>query len=348
MNRRDFLRPGHLVRGAGQVAGLVDEVRRTSVEGPPPAAALLQFARNAMATTFEVLLPFGSDNALQAAEDALDEIDRLEAQLTVYRDSSEVSQLNRQASVRPVRVEERLFDLLWLAQEIQRDSGGAFDIAIGALIKAWGFYRRRGAVPAAEERSEVLTRCGMHNVVLDPDTKSVAYLRPGLEINLGSIGKGHALDRAAERLAKSWNIAHALLHGGHSSMYALGSQPGTQRGWLVDIRHPEVPDQRLAALWLCNRGLGSSAATYQHLLHEGRKLGHILDPRSGWPAEGMLSATATAPSAAQADALATAFFILGAEKTREYCETHPDIGAFLLPHGAERPLILGHAMNEIT
>ncbi len=108
---------------------------------------------------------------------------------------------------------------------------------------------------------------------------------------------------------------------------------------------PDDPGKRLALLRLHNRGLGVSAATYQHFTHEGRKLGHILDPRTGWPAEGMRLAAATAPTAAEADALATAFFILGVEKARVFCETHPQIGAVLLPQN-DGLVILGKARTE--
>jgi len=347
MNRRDFLRPQQLLRGTGQIAGFLEEVSANRDDTPPPESTLLRCSRSAMATSFEILLPFGVDNGTAAAEDALNEIDRLEAQLTVYRDSSEVSQLNRSAALRPMRVEPRLFQLLQLAEELHRSSQGVFDISVGALIKAWGFYRRRGCVPSPQERDEMMTRSGMQHVRLEPETQSVAYLRRGLEINLGSIGKGYALDRAVELLVRQWGIAHALTHGGHSSVVALGSQPGSRRGWSVGIRHPETPQRQLAVVWLRDRAMGTSAATFQHLEHEGRKLGHLLDPRTGWPAEGMRSATATAPTGALADALATVFYILGVDKAREYCEQNPEIGAVLLPAEAERPIVLGYARNEV-
>src|SRR5204863_3970066 len=125
----------------------------------------------------------------------------------------------------------------------------------GALIKAWGFYRRRGRVPEAEERASVLERCGMRHVQLDPERRSLRYLRPGLEINLGSIGKGYALDRAAELLRTRWRVGAALLHGGGSSVLAVGTPPGDARGWPVAIKHPWQPDRRLGLLRLRDRAL---------------------------------------------------------------------------------------------
>jgi thiamine biosynthesis lipoprotein len=350
MNRRDFLHPNRLLRGVGQVLGAVDELGNLT---PEPEAAqefsVLRFARKAMATTFEVLLPFGTPSAVEAADDALDLVDQLEAQLTVYREESEVSRLNRLAAAQPVPVEERLFRLLALAARLASETEGAFDVSVGALIKAWGFYRRDGRVPSGEERQSVQTRVGMRHVLLDEQQRTVRYLRPGLEINLGSIGKGYALDRVAERLRDDWGLGHALLHGGRSSVLAMGSEPGTTHGWPVAIRHPWDAQRQLAVVRLRDRALGTSAATFQHLEYNGRKLGHILDPRTGWPAETLASASVAAATGAEADALATAFFILGVDKARDYCVAHPSVAAVLLPQGEQAvPAAVGFAPGEVT
>src|SRR5262249_38333665 len=160
-----------------------------------------------------------------------------------------------------------------------------------------------------------LERVGVRHLELDAQRRSVRYLRRGLEINLGSIGKGYALDRAAD-LLRNEGVTAGLIHGGQSSILAIGSDPTDDRGWAVGVRHPWQGDRRLAVLRLRDRALGTSAVTFQHLEVNGKKLGHILDPRTGWPAEGTASATAVAPTAAEADALATAFFILGVDKTQ--------------------------------
>jgi len=348
MDRRDFLSPRQLAAGAGQVLAVADELRAAALQPAPPPLRefpLLCYSRRAMATIFEVMIPFGTPDALSAAEDALDEIERLEAQLTVYRDSSEVSRLNRASPYAAIPVEEGLFDLLSTAARISSESEGAFDVTAGALIKTWGFYRGPRRVPSEGERAVALERVGMRHVVLDPETRSVRFLRPGLEINLGSIGKGYALDRAAAILRRRRNLPGALLHGGHSSVYAIGSEPGDERGWAVGLSHPWEPGRRIALLRLRDRALGTSAATHRHLEHEGRKLSHVLDPRSGWPAEGIALASAIAPTAAEADALATVFYVRGVDWSRAYCTAHPDIGAVLLPEGAAEPTLLGIAQQ---
>src|SRR5262245_2579182 len=151
MNRRDFL-----------------QSLPTPAAAPPPPAevALLRVGRRAMATHFEVLLPYNQPAALEAGQDALDLIDRLEDQLTVYRETSEVSRLNRLAPLGWVPVERGLFDLLRTAARLHEETGGAFDVTAGPLIKAWGFYRRQGRVPGEEELQAALACVGMRHVQL--------------------------------------------------------------------------------------------------------------------------------------------------------------------------------------
>ena len=221
-------------------------------------------------------------------------------------------------------VEPRLFGLLETAARIHDETAGAYDIAVGALIKAWGFYRRQGRVPSAEERAEALTRCGMRHVVLDAEREPASTsAQRGVEINLGSIGKGYALDRVAERLQRSGISTTPSCMAAPAACWVSERQPRQPRGWPVGLGHPWDMKRRLGVVWLRDQALGTSSATFQHLTHEGRKLGHILDPRTGWPAEQLASASAIAPTAAEADALATAFFVLGIEGTRVYCQDHP-------------------------
>ncbi len=344
MHRREFLHPKQLASAAAKLLDVALELR-SAVQHD--GAVLLRFSRQAMATTFEVILPFGNRLAQALADVALDEIDRQEAQLTVYREDSEVSRLNAQAAIAPVYVEENLFQLLQRAQHLHQQTEGAFDVAVGALIKAWGFYRRQGRVPSEEDRAAALENSGMQHVCLDPQTHSVAFSRPGVEVNLGSIGKGYTLDQVVRLLHRQWHVKSMLIHGGHSSVFAVGNEPGSRDGWSIGLLDADNPSQRLAVLRLRNRGLGASAATYQHFMHDGRKLGHILDPRTGWPAAGMRLAAVTAPTAAEADALATAFFVLGVERAQAFCQTHPQIGAVLLSESPDaRLLILGCARGE--
>ena len=274
-----------------------------------------------------------------AAEAALDLIDELEDQLTVFRDHSEVSRLNATAADRAVEVEPDLFDLIEFSAHITRQTHGAFDIATGALIKAWGFLPPRGPRADAGRAGEPpwAARAPGSSPWTATGGPSV-ILRQGLEINLGGIGKGYALDRAAELLAREWGVVLGLL------ARRIVERAGD--------RHAAGPAARLAGRDQAPVGpgppardglpgrtaLGTSAATFQHFEYNGRKLGHLLDPRTGWPAEGVEQASVVAPTAAEADALSTAFFVLGVEPTARFCRTRPDVGVVLLPAGQDRPL----------
>jgi thiamine biosynthesis lipoprotein len=347
MHRRDFLHPRRLAHTASHVFGALDELQAPSETPVEAETMLLRLSRRAMATTFEVVFPIGTPDALVMGEAALDLIDALEDQLTVYRDHSEVCRLNRLAPVGAVGVEERLFGLLEQAAQIATETGGAFDITAGALIKAWGFFRGPRRVPSDAERAEAMGQVGMRWVELRPQERAVRFLRPRLEMNLGAVGKGYALDRVAEMLAEKWKNPAGLLQGGFSSVYARGCPPGNRRGWPVTIRHPWERERRFAQVWLRDRALGTSAATFQYLEYNCQKLGHVLDPRTGWPASGIASASVLAPTAAEADALSTAFFVGGIECARRYCEVHPEVGAILLPEGdGAEPVVLGLAAGE--
>lgn len=326
-SRRDFLQGRSLGATLGEIAREVHEVGQSVRDALEES--LVTYGRDAMACRFSVMLDSANRQGAEAASAALDEVDRLEAQMSVYRDDSELAHVNHTAAAGPVAVERNLFNLLTRAFELSRETGGAFDVTAGPLVRCWGFFRRHGRVPGDDELAEARGRVGHRYVELDVRRRTVRFRRPGMEINLGSIGKGYALDRAAEHLHDA-RLRDFLMHGGRSSILAYGNQPG-RTGWTVGVRNPLFLGRRLGVLHLENLGMGTSGSAEQFFRGQGKRFGHILDPRTGRPAEGMLSALAVAPTAAEADALATAFFILGVDKSLAFCENRPDVGALLIP-----------------
>ena len=296
---------------------------------------LINASRSAMGSYFEVRLPVQTPGAVELASRALDTIDDLEFQMTVYRDDSEISLLNASAHRGPVAVEPRLFELLKRAVKLCETTVGAYDVTSGALSAAWGFTRGPRRIPDADSLAEALARTGSHHLTLDGAMKTVAFDRPGIAINLGSIGKGYAIDRAAELVRAHWFPTSALIHGGRSSLYALGSPPDDFGGrWEVAIRNPLAPESPVGTVHLRNRGMGTSGAAFQQFVEGGRSYGHLIDPRTGEPPErGPLSVTVLAPTAAEADALSTAFYLLGAKATAAYVSAHPEIAVIALDHG---------------
>jgi len=306
------------------------------IRSAPPASYWQHVSRPAMACRFEVTLPLEDQAGVSVARQALDEVGRLEEQLTIFRESSEVGLINRQAAEGLVRVEESLFSLLLLSQELCRETGGAFDITSGPLSRCWGFLKRQGRIPEPDEIEKAKALVGGDKLLLDCESRAIRFARPGVEINLGSIGKGYALDRVAATMRK--RVRAALLSAGSSSIRAIG---GGNNGWTVGVRHPMNKERRLAIVRLRGAALSTSGGEEQFFEYGGKRYGHIIDPRTGMPTDRVASVTVIAPSAAVTDALATAFYVGGAELAEAYCAAHPGVMVLMLESGAERPVLFG-------
>lgn len=290
---------------------------------------MVRLATRAMACDFAVFTNPGPADRVAASSEALDLVHALEDQMSVYRAHTELSQLNRRAAEEPVEVEPRLYALLRQAERLCRAAEGCFDPTAGPLVALWRRCRQENRVPSDEEIADELEFTGIDHVVFDDAARTVRFDRRGIELNLGGIGKGYALDRAGELLVEQ-GVEDWLLHGGHSSLLARGDH-NAQGGWPVGVRNPLFPRRRLATLLLRDCAMASSGSSEQFFRHGGRRYGHILDPRTGRPVEGMLAVTVLAPTAAEADALATAFFVMGLENARAYCHNDGRIGALLIP-----------------
>lgn len=299
----------------------------------------LHVNRKAMACRFEVTLQQSTECGVSIASEALDEVEEIEKQLSVFKEESVVSLLNRNAASRAVRVDRPLFDLLTLCQKFHNETEGAFDITSGPLTRCWGFLKREGRLPSNSEIDNAKALVGSDKLRLDAASSAVQFQQPGVEINLGSIGKGYALDVVSEHFKKS--NEPALLSAGASSFLATGST----RAWLVGVRHPRAKQQRLASVRLHECAMSTSGSEEQFFESGGRRFGHIIDSRTGWPAEKVSSVTVVADSAARTDALATAFFVGGRELAERYCGKHKGVAAIMLEANALRPVVIGENRN---
>ncbi len=285
----------------------------------------LEIARNAMACRFEVLLhPGKPNNGPEIALSALDTITFLEQLLSVYIPTSELSLVNERAFKTPVKVSESTFSLLELGLSIYEKTNGAFDMTAAKLSKTWGFYRRQGRMPTDVEILQSIEEVGSDHIVLNALDGTVRFTKP-LEVNPGGIGKGFALDCGAS-LLKQNAIGDFAFHGGKSSILCSGNQSanGDEKGWRIAVRHPEQSERILGWLTLFDQALGTSGPANQFFYFQGKRFGHIIDPRTGWPAEGMLSVTVLHRSAGWADALATGLYVAGIETAIQYCEQNLD------------------------
>lgn len=334
--RRQFLTGRAAVDALAGQLPIAGDPGHAGEKRPPAACYLVEVGRHAMACQFQIVFPADRYPVGTGwAAEALDLVEQLEDQLSIYREQSTLCDINRRANFEAVAVEPWLFELLQLAQHIGMATGGAFDLTAGPLSRAWGFLRRAGRVPSAAELQAAKARVGHQDVHFDQANHSIRFLSHDMEVNVNAIGKGYALDRAAEQLLHA-GMADFLIHGGQSSLRAVGShpcQPGA--GWTVGLRHPLRPDQRLAEFQLDHRALSTSGSGTQFFHHRGKRYGHLIDPRTGRPAEGVYSATVLAPTAAVADALSTAFYVLGPEGAAQYCKDHSEVAALLVTPGTK-------------
>ena len=277
-----------------------------------------------MGTVFTVAA-YGSDerNLAQVVNEVFEEIDRLDAQMSNYRPESELSGINRNAARRPVLVEPRLFQLLQDSLRYSEETAGAFDVTVGPLMSAWGFFRGQGRVPTRAELAEVLKRVGYRHLKLDQAQRQIQFDAEGIGLDLGGMAKGYAVDQAVEILRAN-GVSSALVSSGTSTLYALGAPPG-ERGWKITVRDPYEAKKVGDVVYLNNYSLSVSGNYEKFFKLAGKTYCHIMDPRNGRPVKNMLSTVVLAPRATQSDALSTAFFVLGVAGSRKYLATHPDL-----------------------
>jgi len=299
-------------------------------------------SHRAMGTTF-TLVVYGQKRAYlqEVTAQVFQEIDDLDDQMSNYKPESELSSINREAARHAVMVEPKLFRLIQESLEYSRASDGAFDITVGPLMKAWGFFRGQGRLPSKSELANVLKRIGYQHVKLDTSAHTIRFDTPGIEIDLGAIAKGYAVDRAVKILRDN-GIRRALISGGTSSLYALGSPPG-ERGWKISVRNPLDTSKAACVLRLQNFSLAVSGDYEKFFKLGGKVYAHIMDPHTGMPVENMLSTSVVSPSATDSDALSTSFYVEGPGAVRHYLAHYPNLTAVLfLPEAS------AHAFKRVV
>ncbi len=329
-NRRAFLRGQFLSAEAQrEKEEELAEIERKRLADMP--VQYMEYSRKAMAADFVIFTNAGEyENAFDTAVDALDEVSRLEKVLSYFLPESEISRINEDGPYYPVSVSPEVYALLRQCHALYEATDGAFDVTATALWEVWGFMQRQGRVPTEEERLHALACVSSGKIEWDDADCAVKLGGEGMKISLGSIGKGYALDVATLTLEAA-GMTDFLFHGGLSSVTARGARRGRE-DWLVGLHHPLKKGERIMEIPLKNRSLGTSGSATQYFWANGKRYGHVLDPRTGFPCTNVLSATVLAPTATEADALATAFYVMGPDEARAFCEKRPELGAiFVLP-----------------
>ncbi|MBS1854818.1 MAG: FAD:protein FMN transferase [Acidobacteria bacterium] len=288
-----------------------------------------------MGSTYTIAV-WGTDRIrMEAAVDAaFDEVRQLDDLLSNYKPESEWSEVNRDAARKPVRVSPEMFQLLQDCQRYSRESEGAFDITVGPLMKVWGFYKGTGHLPHRPEIEAAMTKVGYRHMVLDPANRTVRFDRPGVEIDPGGIGKGYAVDRMVDVLRRN-GVTVALVAGSGSSIYGMGAPPGQPKGWPVKIKDPWDERKSVAEVFLKDMSLSTSGSYEKFFRAEGKIYAHIMDPRTGYPAQGTVSVSVLAPRTLDSEAWAKPFFVNG----RQWAVKHrrKDFSVFFCEDRMEKP-----------
>jgi thiamine biosynthesis lipoprotein len=307
---------------------------------PAKAGALrLESSVEAMGSTFSVAV-YGDDRTRmeEAVDAAFEEVRRLDQMLSNYKPESELSEVNRFAAERRVEVTPELFDLLSACVEYSRESEGAFDITVGPLMKVWGFYKGTGRLPHRAEVRSALERVGYRKILLDPEGRTVRFARSGVELDPGGIGKGYAVDRMVGVLKQN-GIRTGLVSASGSSIYGMGAPPG-EKGWRVHIRDPKDERQSVAEVYLKDESMSTSGNYEKFFRAEGKIYSHIMDPRTGWPAQGVLSVSVIAPRTLDSEAWTKPLFVNGRAWAVQhkpsglrafFCEDKPEQSCAWLP-----------------
>lgn len=283
----------------------------------------------AMGTVYSIDL-YAPDQATADQEMTLafNEIDRLEALLSNYRPSSELSRISREAGSAPVVTDPETFHFIERSLYWSRISDGAFDITVGPLLRAWGFFFHQGRIPSQTELNALRNKIGWQHIALDPATRAVSFTQhQPMELDPGSIGKGFAVE-SVEKLLRKQGVSSAFIDAGGSTLYAIGAIPGAS-GWPVKVPDPLHPGKIVTTIQLKDTSLSTGACTQKFFIKNGHRYCHIFDPRTMRPVEGMLQTTVIDPSATDSDALSTVVFVLSPSESRRVLGAMPDVSALI-------------------
>jgi thiamine biosynthesis lipoprotein len=265
------------------------------------------------------------------AYQSLLELHRVDSLMSNWTTTSEVARINRGAARGDVAVHPEVASVLDLATRVTRESDGAMDITVEPLVRAWGFLGGTRRVPSQSEIDAALAHVGADKMHFDSKRKTIRFSDPHTKIDLGGIAKGYGVDRVAERLRRA-GVADALVDLS-GNMVAIGNAAGKQ-GWSVGVRDPSGARPYLGTIRMHDDAISTSGSYEQFVDVDGKRYGHIIDPRTGWPAEGLVSVTVVSSTAMTCDAWDTGLFVLGSEKARALAKVHDELSIVVVePRG---------------
>ena len=269
-----------------------------------------------------------ADDARDAFRAGFDRIRDLDNTLSDYKPDSELSRITSRAVGRAVRVSDDLFTVLRASQRLAEETGGAFDVTLGPVVRLWREARKNGRVPDADALKEAARRGGFRKLHLDTHRRTVMFDTPGMALDVGAIGKGYAASEALEAITRR-GVRSALV--AVSGDLAFSNAPPGERGWRIQV-HTEEPAAVgvPSTLELANAAVSTSGSSEQHLDVNGRRYSHVIDPSTATGLVNDITVTVVAPHGIDADGLDTAASVLGAERGLALIESHRDAAGLIL------------------
>jgi thiamine biosynthesis lipoprotein len=315
------------MRLVGKIIGLIALSVASGLAGCRDAARVQVADERPLMGTTVLLKVEGEEEAMlrRAMAQAYTEMGRLSDMMNHYRPESVVSEINRQAGIRPVPVPRELMEVLQMARKVSERSDGAFDITVGSL-RGWRFNPERPAMPSPREIEAMLPRVDFRRVILDPAAGTAFLSCRGVRIDLGGIAKLYIL-HAGMGVLRRHGVRHAMVNGG-GDVAVMGDTRG--RPWRIGLRHPRRPGELLGVVEL-RRGFVVTSGDYErYFLKDGKRYHHILGPRTGYPATGPQQVTLVAQDMEQVNGLSAAIMVLGRARGRELIARTPGLDGLIV------------------
>ncbi|MBR9830549.1 FAD:protein FMN transferase [bacterium] len=281
-----------------------------------------------MGSRFEItVIAENTELGDQYIEEAVAEITRIERLISSWNPESQTSEINRQAGIIPVKVDLELYQLIERANGISNLTDGAFDISYASMDRIWKFDGSMTIIPSAEEIKHSVSKVGYQKIKLNASDTTVFLTEKGMKIGFGAIGKGYAADKAKALLIEK-GVKGGIINAS-GDMNTWGKQTNGE-DWKVAITNPLNKDKAIAIFPLNNSAVVTSGDYEKYIKLEGKKFAHIIDPRTGYPTSGIISATVFAPKAELADALATSIFVMGVNAGIDRINQLPNIECIII------------------
>jgi thiamine biosynthesis lipoprotein len=282
-----------------------------------------------------VVVAKDTDTAQKCIEAAFAEINKVDELMSDYKSDSEISLVNKNAAERPVQVGESTFEVLQRSVEFSKLTDGAFDITVGPLVDLFHAAKENQIAPDREQIEKAKSKVGYEKLQLDQKNKTVLFTVEGMRLDLGGIAKGYAIDKAIEAMKKTGALGAMVDIGGDIRCFGIPAKG--KKHWLIGLQDPNLnthsSDGLVLKIKIAKGAVATSGDYQQFAIIEGKKYSHIIDRQTGTSIEGLSSVTIIADNATDADALATAVSVMGAENGISLIEKLPNTEAILIPSG---------------